>query len=268
MHLDVPVLIQVIDAGDAAPIAMWIVNMSHLPQPVTWVTHHHGLGAPIDDVAAQPPSTVADYSIHVGHESTDASVAWLMAFHPGDLLPTDAAWQDSPLARHAGACPASGPPPLPALGHPVPPPGSCPWRRCHRTACRAQYSPGPGAQAQRAAPPPSARRWPHRCRCCSLPLRLRLLLLLPGPGPLAGGGGIPTILCPFPFGGLGPGALGCQSLAPLGDHRRSTVTLQRPQLAAVLPAEALPQGAGCGGSSCGSGVPLPAEASPGAPGRW
>ena len=42
-YLDVPVLIQVIDAGDAAPIAMGIVNVSHVPQPVTWVTCHHGL---------------------------------------------------------------------------------------------------------------------------------------------------------------------------------------------------------------------------------
>lgn len=42
-YLDVPVLIQVIDTGDAAPIAVGIVNMPHVPQPVTWVTCHHGL---------------------------------------------------------------------------------------------------------------------------------------------------------------------------------------------------------------------------------
>ena len=57
------------------------------------------LGAPIDDIAAQPPSTVANDGIHVGHEGTDALAARLMAFHPGNLVPTDAAWRDSPLAH-------------------------------------------------------------------------------------------------------------------------------------------------------------------------
>lgn len=42
-YLDVPVLIQVIDTGDAAPVAMGIVHVSHVPQPVSWVTCHHGL---------------------------------------------------------------------------------------------------------------------------------------------------------------------------------------------------------------------------------
>lgn len=42
-YLDVPVLIQVIDTGDAAPIAVGIVNMPHIPQPVAWITCHHGL---------------------------------------------------------------------------------------------------------------------------------------------------------------------------------------------------------------------------------
>ena len=42
-YLDIPVLIQVIDTSDAAPVAMGIVNVSHVPQPVSWVTCHHGL---------------------------------------------------------------------------------------------------------------------------------------------------------------------------------------------------------------------------------
>ena len=42
-YLDVAVLIQVIGTGDAAPIAVGIVNVSHVPQPVAWVTCHHGL---------------------------------------------------------------------------------------------------------------------------------------------------------------------------------------------------------------------------------
>lgn len=42
-YLDVPVLIQVIDTRDAAPITMGIVNVPHVPQPVAWVTRHHGL---------------------------------------------------------------------------------------------------------------------------------------------------------------------------------------------------------------------------------
>ena len=42
---------------------------------------------------------MADDGIHMGHEGTDALTAWLMAFHPGNLVPTDAAWRDSPLAH-------------------------------------------------------------------------------------------------------------------------------------------------------------------------
>lgn len=42
-YLDVPVLIQVIDTGDAAPVAVGIVNMPHVPQSVAWVARHHGL---------------------------------------------------------------------------------------------------------------------------------------------------------------------------------------------------------------------------------
>lgn len=42
-YLDVPVLIQVIDAGDAAPVAVGIVNVPHVPKPIAWVTRHHGL---------------------------------------------------------------------------------------------------------------------------------------------------------------------------------------------------------------------------------
>lgn len=42
-YLDVPVLIQVIDTCDAAPITVGIVNVPHVPQPIAWVTRHHGL---------------------------------------------------------------------------------------------------------------------------------------------------------------------------------------------------------------------------------
>lgn len=42
-YLNIPVLIQVIDTGDAAPIAVGIVNMPHVPEPIAWVTRHHGL---------------------------------------------------------------------------------------------------------------------------------------------------------------------------------------------------------------------------------
>lgn len=42
-YLNIPVLIQVIDAGDAAPVAVGIVNMPHVPEPTAWVTRHHGL---------------------------------------------------------------------------------------------------------------------------------------------------------------------------------------------------------------------------------
>lgn len=42
-YLNIPVPIQVIDAGDAAPVAVGIVNMPHVPEPIAWVTRHHGL---------------------------------------------------------------------------------------------------------------------------------------------------------------------------------------------------------------------------------
>lgn len=42
-YLDVPVLIQVIDTCDAAPITVGIVNVPHVPQPIAWITRHHGL---------------------------------------------------------------------------------------------------------------------------------------------------------------------------------------------------------------------------------
>lgn len=42
-YLDIPVLIQVIDTSDAAPVAMGIVNVSDVSQPISWVTCHHGL---------------------------------------------------------------------------------------------------------------------------------------------------------------------------------------------------------------------------------
>lgn len=42
-YLNIPVLIQVIDTGDAAPIAVGIVNMPHVPEPIAWITRHHGL---------------------------------------------------------------------------------------------------------------------------------------------------------------------------------------------------------------------------------
>lgn len=202
---------------------------------------------------------MADDSIHMGHEGTDALTAWLMAFHPGNLVPTDAAWRDSPLAHK-----------LPVSQAPAPLQGL--YLRQHlATQGRPQKAvldadaivphaghnvvqgQALGRRGQHLLPQPGA----GLATATAAALPLRLLVLLPGPGPLAGCGGIPTILCPLPFGGLGPSALGCQPLAPLGDQCRSTLTLQRPQLAAILGTEALPQGAACSGSSCGSGGPTP-----------
>lgn len=42
-HLYVPVLVQVVDAGYASPVAVGIVHMPHVSCSVAGVTRHHGL---------------------------------------------------------------------------------------------------------------------------------------------------------------------------------------------------------------------------------
>lgn len=43
MYLDIPVLVQIVDARDAASVAVWVVNMADVTCPVAWVTGNHGL---------------------------------------------------------------------------------------------------------------------------------------------------------------------------------------------------------------------------------
>lgn len=42
-HLGVPVLVEVVDAGDAAPVTVRVVHVFDVTCPVSWVTRHHGL---------------------------------------------------------------------------------------------------------------------------------------------------------------------------------------------------------------------------------
>lgn len=42
-YLDVPVLVEIVDARDAASIAVGVVNMADVTGTVTWVTGNHGL---------------------------------------------------------------------------------------------------------------------------------------------------------------------------------------------------------------------------------
>lgn len=41
--LGVPVLVEVVDAGDAAAVTVWVVHVFDVARPVSWVTRHHGL---------------------------------------------------------------------------------------------------------------------------------------------------------------------------------------------------------------------------------
>lgn len=43
MYLHIPVLVQIVDAGDAASITVRIVNMTNIPCPIPWITGNHGL---------------------------------------------------------------------------------------------------------------------------------------------------------------------------------------------------------------------------------
>lgn len=39
----IPVLVEVVDAGDAASVTVWVVHMFDVSGPIAWVTRHHGL---------------------------------------------------------------------------------------------------------------------------------------------------------------------------------------------------------------------------------
>lgn len=43
MYLCIPVLVKIVDTGDAPSITVRVVNVAHVPCPVTWVTGNHGL---------------------------------------------------------------------------------------------------------------------------------------------------------------------------------------------------------------------------------
>lgn len=42
-HLGVPVLIQVINTGDTAPVTIWVVHMTNVPSSISRITSDHGL---------------------------------------------------------------------------------------------------------------------------------------------------------------------------------------------------------------------------------
>ncbi len=43
MYLDIPVLVEIVDARDAASVTVRVVDMADVPCPITWVTGDHGL---------------------------------------------------------------------------------------------------------------------------------------------------------------------------------------------------------------------------------
>lgn len=43
MYLDIPVLVEIVDARDAASVTVRVVNMADIPRTVAWVTSNHCL---------------------------------------------------------------------------------------------------------------------------------------------------------------------------------------------------------------------------------
>lgn len=42
-YLNIPVLVEIVDARDESSIAVRVIDMSHVPCPVAWVTSNHSL---------------------------------------------------------------------------------------------------------------------------------------------------------------------------------------------------------------------------------
>lgn len=43
MYLDIPVLVEIVDASDAAAVTIGVINMADIPSAVAWVTGNHSL---------------------------------------------------------------------------------------------------------------------------------------------------------------------------------------------------------------------------------
>lgn len=43
MYLDIPVLVEIVDASDAAAVTVGVINMADVASAVAWVTGNHSL---------------------------------------------------------------------------------------------------------------------------------------------------------------------------------------------------------------------------------
>lgn len=88
--LSVPVLVEVVDAGDAASVGVRVVHVFDVTGPVSRVTRHHGLRPLPDRLVPQPAGAHGDQFIDQVEQEADRLAAALRPAHPGDLVPADA----------------------------------------------------------------------------------------------------------------------------------------------------------------------------------
>lgn len=86
MELGVPVLIQVINTGDAAPITIRVVHMTHIPSSISRITSNHSLGALLYVVLAEPAAAVHHQAVDQREKEVDGLAALLRAPDPLDLV--------------------------------------------------------------------------------------------------------------------------------------------------------------------------------------
>lgn len=116
MQLGVPVLIQVINTGDAAPVTIWVVHMTNVPGSISRITSDHGLGALLHVVLAEPAPAVHHQAVYQREEEVDGLAALLRAPDPLDLVATEVPLGDA--AARAGQLPIGQ---LPVAVHPLHP---------------------------------------------------------------------------------------------------------------------------------------------------
>lgn len=116
MQLGVPVLIQVINTGDAAPIAIWIVHMTNIPSSISRIASNHSLGSLLHVVLAEPAPAVHHQPVYQREEEVDGLATLLRAADPLDLVAAEVPLGHA--AAGAGQLPVGK---LPVAMHPLHP---------------------------------------------------------------------------------------------------------------------------------------------------
>lgn len=86
MYLGIPILVQVVDAGDAAAVTIGVVYVPNITCSISWVASHHCLGPLLDVVFAQPTPAVQDQLVDEGQEEADGFATLFVAPNPRDLV--------------------------------------------------------------------------------------------------------------------------------------------------------------------------------------